>query len=355
MVSLVQCRRFVLAALFILISSTSLMKAQDFVAAVSDGPATAAAQMEKLDLLLAVGGLWELQDDQKAKPRIQSDEIDLIAHYIHRETKSQIHLYKFKEQFPALDLAVYNYETFHLNNCFYIESSAIEIEPIDESVSTQARQRMIPVCWNSKAKAWTWKLTEFIESENNEVFVAEYQSITAPDFRVFSTAKRLFTGQLGLCRPSNVRQCFKKIRARNIQVTKNEELKAVSHPRYYTVERSRAIDEVTQGSRGKAFNFGEFSISECQDAKNDKELINRVQRVVFNGVKLDAPRECDFDLTSKQPRYTCIPKKLGGLRMSYSFYKSKDSCQSARAKIIEEMGSQSSSVAGQEDSATSLN
>jgi len=296
----------------------SLMQANDLGTSV-----------EAPELLLAVGGAWEPQDlTQELKTTSPWLEAEWTAFYKHAETKSIVNLYKLPNRLGQLEFTVFDFETRNLEACFFVKSQLMELPALDESVKVKGRYRMIPICWNEKKNYWEWSLLEFIETENKNIFLAEYRAQSAPDFRVFAGAEKLFTQQLGLCRPSQVMECFNRIKKEKIEAKALGPALSKSHPSIYVIQKSKATSELTQTSGVRMLEFSEPQVSECRSAQQN-DIVDRVQKVAFNGL-LSEGRECYFDLSKSRPEYICDPKAVNSSRVIYSFFSSTSECEQYR-------------------------
>jgi len=285
--------------------------------------------VEAPELLLAVGGAWEPQElSQEIKATNPWPEAEWTAFYRHAETKSIVNLYKLANRLGQLEFTVFDFETRNLDGCFFVKSQLMELPALDESVKVKGRYRMIPVCWSENKNYWEWSLLEFIESENKNIFLAEYRAQSAPDFRVFAGAEKLFTQQLGLCRPSQVMECFNRIKRETIEAKALGPALSKSHPSVYVIQKSKATSEIVRASGARMLEFSEPQVSECRSARQS-DIIDRVQQVAFNGLRSEG-RECYFDLTKSRPEYVCDPKAVNSSRVVYSFFSSTSECEKYR-------------------------
>lgn len=316
---------------------------------------------EPASVILPLDPSWEIKAEFSADDHLPGLEtLDVLEH---EKSKAKVSLYKMKNKFEKLELSVFNFETLNLDGCFFVENVPLTVTAMDETVSSNERHRILPVCWNGQR--WNWSLIEFLGGEKNEIYVARYEPKTAPNEEEFSFAKKLFTSRLGLCRPSHIQNCYRGIQGDSLKIqSKGAELSMV-HPQHYFIIRSRAVaseasdtkEKLTSSkdfvaSNNESLGFEDHLVTECQKADPNEDLIHRVQAVSFYQVEQRDGRQCGFMTTQKNPEYVCQPTRSGGLRTQYSFYSSEASCSEARELVLTSLGlpRQGQSIAGAQGS-----
>lgn len=289
--------------------------------------------LEAPQVLFAVGGDWEMKPaDPSQKEEMSS--LKPIVTYEHPTSGAKVSIYEMKNKFAKLELSIFQFETLHLDSCFFLENYPLSMGAMDLSIATNERHRMLPVCWNGNK--WQWSLFEFLESEENQIFVARYQSDHIPNYKEFEVARNLFSYKLGLCRPSEVQSCFERIRDTSVKIQNRGEALSDNHPRFFNVIRSRAASVSESPRAGSSrFVFKEHKFDSCQNLDEAGDLLSRIQKVAFFEIPQSADRECGFMVSNEHPQYVCQPTKDGGLRTQYTFYPTMEECEKSRETSLQ--------------------
>lgn len=322
---------------------SSLLWLKTGFAFVLSGLVSLSAQ-EPASVILPLDPSWEIKAEFSAEDHLPGLEtLDVLEH---EKSEAKVSLYKMKNKFEKLELSVFNFETLNLDGCFFIENVPLAVTAMDDTVASNERHRILPVCWNGQK--WSWSLIEFLGGEKNEIYVARYEPKTAPNEEEFIFARKLFTSRLGLCRPSHIQNCYRGIQDNSLKIQSRGAELSMAHPKHYFVIRSRAVasqakEELTSSkefvaSSSESLGFKDHLVTECKRVDRDEDLIHRVQAVSFYRVEQRDDRQCGFMTTQKNPEYVCQPTQSGGLRTQYSFYSSEASCREARDLALTSLG-----------------
>ena len=130
--------------------------------------------------------------------------------------------------------------------------------------------------------------------------------------------------------------CYAQIRNTNSHILAKGKGLSSEHPRFYSIMRGRSISKTKEGS----YVFSGENISKCKNAHQSKGLIKRIHQVVFHDQSIsesEEDRNCHFNLKHRNPQYTCLPTKLGGLMTRYSFYPTSQACEAARNQDLQRL------------------